>query len=809
MLRSPTPLIKNDQRNKNTSLCHAGEPGNFFFYRLNKFTIRVSIDAVVNLIFKRNSAQRKFFYMKKVCIFLILFVLSAINLHANSGFLVGTGIADITGPAAEVGMMGYARIDQQTGGIHTRLWARAFVIQDTNGQRFVYVISDIGMIMQAVKMKVVEKLQKQYGDLYSVKNVMLSATHTHSGPGGFSHYALYNITVLGFCRQNFNAVVDGIYLAITKAHRNLAPARIFMAAGMVENTTLNRSLPAYQANPDANLYPPCDNTMTVLKFVRPDGREIGMISWFAVHATSMGNTNKLISSDNKGWAARKFEQQLGSDYNAAGDTFVAGFANSALGDASPNIYGKEDGGGINDFASTAISGEKQFQAAWQLYRAAQDEIMPGNLAFRHRFCDFSRVTLAPEFADGKSHTTAFAALGIAFAAGAEDGPSNIPFIKEGDYKGHYTDAHGLKPIFLETGKMTPYPWTPEVMPVQIFTLGNIAIIAVPAEFTIHSGRRVKETVHADLQRCGVDTLIISGPANSYSGYVTTRDEYNCQHYEGASTHFGQWTLGAYCQEFKALSQSLAAGTILEDGPTPRDLDDHQTELQPGVVFDAAPLFQDFGDLDQDAPAKVERMSVLEVVFWGAHPKNNLKSNDTYFKIERKGPQGWATVRRDCDLDTAFTWARDGIACSKIKVIWDIAESMPTGVYRIYHSASYKDGLSGDIEPYSGYSREFTLQPCTKLTVSKCSVTGAQVTFQVQYPPATAKDLGDKTVFVTTGKLRFKINGSAEVYEALPVSGSNLFQAILPATVRKIEVPAGFATDTFGNSNTAFTLNVGN
>src|SRR6266540_541394 len=56
----------------------------------------------------------------------------------NTSFQVGSGIYDITGPAAELGMMGYGRIDQKTAGIHLRLWARAFVIATPcNGKRVV------------------------------------------------------------------------------------------------------------------------------------------------------------------------------------------------------------------------------------------------------------------------------------------------------------------------------------------------------------------------------------------------------------------------------------------------------------------------------------------------------------------------------------------------------------------------------------------------------------------------------------------------------------------------------------------------
>src|SRR4051794_39371022 len=55
-------------------------------------------------------------------------------------FLVGRGIYDITGPAAELGMMGYAQLEQKTAGIHTRLWARAFLFASPcNGKRLAFV----------------------------------------------------------------------------------------------------------------------------------------------------------------------------------------------------------------------------------------------------------------------------------------------------------------------------------------------------------------------------------------------------------------------------------------------------------------------------------------------------------------------------------------------------------------------------------------------------------------------------------------------------------------------------------------------
>ena len=55
--------------------------------------------------------------------------------------------------------------------------------------------------------------------------------------------------------------------------------------------------------------------MQTLKFVDHEGKPLGMASWFAVHGTSMNNSNKLISSDNKGYAAMRFEQDINSYTN--------------------------------------------------------------------------------------------------------------------------------------------------------------------------------------------------------------------------------------------------------------------------------------------------------------------------------------------------------------------------------------------------------------------------------------------------------------------------------------------------------------
>jgi len=78
---------------------------------------------------------------------------------AASPYLVGMGSYDITGPAADVNMMGYASSEQIAAGIHFRLKARAFIVAEPDGKRAVFVNLDACMASQLVTIKVLERLK--------------------------------------------------------------------------------------------------------------------------------------------------------------------------------------------------------------------------------------------------------------------------------------------------------------------------------------------------------------------------------------------------------------------------------------------------------------------------------------------------------------------------------------------------------------------------------------------------------------------------------------------------------------------------
>jgi neutral ceramidase len=671
--------------------------------------------------------------------------------EGRTDFQVGTGIYDITGPAAQVMMMGYVKVGQNTAGLHQRLRSRAFVIASPcNGKRVVFVSADLGMLFQAVHQEVLRKLRERYGDLYTDDNVLLSATHTHAGPGGYSHYALYNHTLLGipfigFVPQNFDAIAEGIFQSVLRAHDNLAPGRILLSTGELHGASGNRSTRAYILNPQAERAKytgDVDTLMTLLRLEAAASAEepgtvapVGMINWFAVHATSLSNRNRLISGDNKGYASYLFEKHLDTDYGSP-RTFVAAFAQSNEGDVTPNVYGGEEGRGEGELVATVESGRRQFDLARRLFEdTASARPLAGGVDSRFTYVKMDDVKVAPAWADGQERRTCKAALGISMLAGAEDGRGvGREGVRCGEplagfFCGVDNDpCQAEKPVVLKPGEACPI-MSPNVLPLQLVRLGNLALVAVPFEMTTMAGRRLRETVRERLAPVGVEHVVIAGLSNAYSGYLTTRQEYARQDYEGASTHFGPWQLAAVQQESAKLAEALASGAEVPEGPRPESPRGRVKEIRLSHTYDEVPRGDPrFGDITfgsvvsgRDVAPSYPRCGTASVTFWGGHPRNDLRAQRSYLEVQRRGEDGaWQPVAYDWDWETRYRWKGYPCpprgACSHVTVEWDIPEDARPGTYRIRHDGDWRPRPDERPRPYTGWSREFTV---TESVADRC------------------------------------------------------------------------------------------
>jgi len=658
----------------------------------------------------KNSGEKIFFST----VLLFLFINLPKGYAQVDNYEIGVGVYDITGQIAETNFFGYAELLHRNTGIRDRQYARAFIVKEPNGDPVVFVCIDKGGMFQSVNEAVKEKIRAKFGTLYRDENVIISATHTHVAAGGCSYYGLYNISTGGFWKANFDNLVEGIYGAIVRAHNNMAPGRIYYNRGALTGASTNRSLKAYMLNKDASDYPSIDEEMTVLKFVQ-GGKEVGMVSWFAVHATSLSKNYKHNSADNKGYAALKFERLKKSTYGEEG-SFVAAFANTNAGDMSPNLNMPPDdkphqdatGPGKDEEESCEIIGMMQYEKALELYNSATVQLT-GSVKAVSRYNDFSDISIAPKFTDGQPRHTCKAALGESFKAGAEDGRSGLS--REG-ITTNSGGCHAEKPIaaFFYIGENDEDPSAPKILPVTLMKIGQLGILAAPAEFTIMCGRRARATVEA-VEGTGITETVYAGYSDAYAGYVATREEYASQQYEGASTHFGPWTAAAYRQEFERLAIKLADPSA---NPWPNAEPSVPYKVAPidvtaPIIKDGKPSNVDFGDVKRDVESYYSKGSKAQVTFWGGHPNNDLKTNSTYLSVEWWNGNEWETQYVDRDPNTKLTWIRVGISHSQIKIEWDIPEDAPVGYYRISHSGKWKQASTGRRIDYSGSSRTFFVE----------------------------------------------------------------------------------------------------
>ncbi len=547
-------------------------------------------------------------------------------------YLAGTGKGDITAFVKGAGLLGYGIYYNTMESIETLLSARAFVfVDDVAKTKICFVNCELCFITIAIKKGVLKTLTRKYPEFgYDEDNLMLTAQHTHAGPGGYSYYGLYNLSVPGFVMEIYTKIVDGIVASIVEAEKNIKPAGLSWSTGVFANTVdvaFNRSIKAYNLNPEVKAkvsfekrHLAVDREMTLLKITGNDGNDIGSINWFAVHPTSLPNTNTKICYDNKGYASDYLEKY----YAGKGNTgYLAAFAQGNCGDVTPRfvlhpvypfLRGQWEGRYPDDVESAKYNGKLQFEKAKEIAESEKQNAIAGGIDYELMFVNFTDVNCDPKFTNGRTDAeTGNAALGVAFFTGTNDGPAMHPlvafFVKriarmvkwieklkaklgserykkiiERKYR-----VQGKKDILIESnarrilgtklinrlfvpGWVDPAiatlkyfykkvghikkPWTPKILPLQIFIIGDVALAGIPFEITTIGGQRLRKSLEETLAARGVARVILCPYANGYSGYITTYEEYQAQKYEAGHTVFGEWSLAALQTKLDVLAKEM-------------------------------------------------------------------------------------------------------------------------------------------------------------------------------------------------------------------------------------------------------------
>uniref|UniRef100_A0A3Q2YAN7 Neutral ceramidase n=1 Tax=Hippocampus comes TaxID=109280 RepID=A0A3Q2YAN7_HIPCM len=536
--------------------------------------------------------------------------------------------------------MGYANPQQTAAGIHTRLFSRAFIIDDGR-RRVVFVTVDVGMVSQRLRLEV------RRGQGHRASQVHRCGRRRHR-----------------------------------RAQVSVARARWRPKhAGPARSDSRNRSSP----------------------------------SWFAVHAVSMKTTNRLVSSDNLGYASYLMENHKNPAALPGQAAFMAAFSSSNLGDVSPNIEGPHcvNSGLACDYLNSSCpdGGTKECQAF-----GPGEDMFDSTRIIGHNIFRKGRVTCKP-------------ALGHSFAAGTTDGGGDLNFTQgavEGDPfwdgirdtllgrpSNQTQECHQPKPILFSTGEMNwPLPWHPEIIDVQIVTVGSVAVVAVPGEMTTMAGRRLREAVQ-QVTFSGVD-VVIAGLSNVYTHYITTYEEYQVQRYEGASTIYGPHTLSAYILKFGDLARAIARDQVgsLPLGPPPPFFQKNLFNLLAAAATDRKPDNSSFGDvLQQVLPIYRQGGGVGFLVLLlslGLSFRHQRDQSFVAVEMHDNTSDTWTLVHSDASWETRFSWVKGSDRQSNATVEWHIPTNAAAASYRIKHFGHYKSmkGLRPVITPYQGTSDVF-------------------------------------------------------------------------------------------------------
>lgn len=422
----------------------------------------------------------------------LLYGLFLIALQVQAGdFRVGAAQVDIT-PKNGTPMAGYYKF-RAVGGVLDPIYAKAIVVEQ-DGTHAAFVVIDLSGTTRPIVAAARKAVQAQCG--IEGDHVMISATHTHTGPQLARGSLMDDLTKANSPpgMEYMQALPGFIAQAVKEAKARLAPARTSVAMGRAEGISFNRRVlrdgvkeaiwQPKTLNPGTDKPAgPIDPEVGVLVF-ESEGKPVASYLNFAMHPTSVGGGLK-ISADYPGVFCKLVSERHGPG-------MISVFANGCCGNINHGDYltGKR--------RSTLELGTALADAA----DAAWPDLKPVS-TFKPRIRS-EQVTLKRR------------AFTEAEIAKAKDITTRM-----------FTENLGTVPMaeavcILETVAKQNVPLLAEV---QVIALSDeLAIVALPGEIFVELGLALKKA-------SPFKHTLIAELANGSIGYVPNREAYPQGNYE--------------------------------------------------------------------------------------------------------------------------------------------------------------------------------------------------------------------------------------------------------------------------------------
>ena len=198
-------------------------------------------------------------------------------------------------------------------GIHDSIYSRAIVVKVSNEMAALITV-DMGGFHNPMAERLLSRIEDQTG--IPQKNIMLTASHTHSVPFGISG-------------EEFESK---IVLSVEHAIDRLQPAQISYGEGLsyinVNRNMIDPETRRWCEGP--NYDGPSDKTVAVVCFETPDNKPIAVYYNYAMHGVISGMFD-MVSGDVPGAASRYIEHHFDNE-------IVAVWSTGACGDQNPVYY---------------------------------------------------------------------------------------------------------------------------------------------------------------------------------------------------------------------------------------------------------------------------------------------------------------------------------------------------------------------------------------------------------------------------------------------------------------------------------------
>jgi neutral ceramidase len=227
-----------------------------------------------------------------------------------ASLLMGMAEVNYTPPVG-VDMAGnYRGNDYASRGVHDSLYARALVVANKQGDKAVLITVDICFIPKESIDYMRSYIASNSG--IPTANIMISSTHTHSGPVG----AMKAPYAKEYLAKAASAAIE--------ADKNLKPTVLSVGRSYESRVSHNRRLKCIDGTthmcwekfePGFVIEPwgPIDPELITLSIAQ-EGKPKGVIVNFACHATTLTGNNWLYTADYPGYLCESIKKVKGNDF---------------------------------------------------------------------------------------------------------------------------------------------------------------------------------------------------------------------------------------------------------------------------------------------------------------------------------------------------------------------------------------------------------------------------------------------------------------------------------------------------------------